>query len=474
MKKIKDFICCKLPSESFYKYEYITMFLSLFCMMFYYVLIFVFREKEIFPDFTWQLYPFFIILYVPLIHSLIYHIKNKDFKIKPLEIFFIFYLFFCVNATIFADNKVNSLFGENARNEGLFTIIMYILIYLLGRNIVNKENVFKLINMLFAFGIVNVIVGLFQSFTTWHAYFDEMAYGFASNPNMFGLLIGMLATIAVCLYLSNIESIKKYKKYYLFCSIFFYIGLLLAESAGPFFTFVGMLFIISIYYLIKKVSLKKIVILFIIFIILFPIIQFSNRAVNEYYLKDVEQTIGSNNDYAKLYSDVKRIINIILPKKDNENELNYEIEKNTISENASNETNKSEIKNDEKNTLTNGRLAEWREVIFKILMNHENGVGLDCLNMYIYQRGFLEILDKAHNQYLDICVSIGILGCFIYLSIMFIIFIKGLTNKNPIAKVLFFGFLYYSIAIFVNISVPFSAMYYYIVIGLLIGICEKE
>ena len=77
MKKIKDFICCKLSSESFYKYEYLTMFLSLFCMMFYYTLIFVFREKEIIPDFTWQLYPFFITLYVPLIHSLIYHIKNK-------------------------------------------------------------------------------------------------------------------------------------------------------------------------------------------------------------------------------------------------------------------------------------------------------------------------------------------------------------------------------------------------------------
>ena len=462
MKKIKDFICCKLSSESFYKYEYLTMFLSLFCMMFYYTLIFVFREKEIIPDFTWQLYPFFITLYVPLIHSLIYHIKNKNFKIKPLEIFLIFYLFFCVVATIFADNKVNSLFGEKTRNEGLFTIIMYILIYLLGRNMVNKENVFELINMLFAFGIINVIVGLFQSFSTWHAFFDEMAYGFASNPNMFGLLIGMLATIAVCLYLSNIESIKKYKKYYLFCSIFFYIGLLIAESAGPFFTFVGMLFIIFIYYLIKKVSLKKIVFLFIIFIILFPIIQFSNRAVNEYYLKDVEQTIGSNDDYAKLYSDVKRIINIILPKKYNE------------IENVNNETENSEIINDEKNTLTNGRLAEWREVIFKILMNHENGVGLDCLHIYIYERGFLEILDKAHNQYLDICVSIGILGCFIYLSIMFIIFVKGLINKNPIVKILFFGFLYYSIAIFVNISVPFSAMYYYIVIGLLIGICEKE
>ena len=101
-------------------------------------------------------------------------------------------------------------------------------------------------------------------------------------------------------------------------------------------------------------------------------------------------------------------------------------------------------------------------------------MGLDCLYIHYSERGYLQILDEAHNQYLDICVSIGIFGCIIYLIVLLLIFVKGLISKNPLVKILFFGFLYYSIAVFVNISVPFSAMYYYIVIGFMIGLYEEK
>ena len=469
MNKIKDFICCKLSKESFSKYECVIIFLSLFWMIFYYLVIFWCNDRGMSLNFSWQLYPVFIILYIPLIHSFIYHIKNKNFKLKSIDVFFIFYLFFCVIATIFSEDKNKSIYGNGIRNEGLITIIMYFLIYSLGRNIVNKDNILKIINVLFGFGIWQVVAGLFQAYYTWNSDFDEMAFGFASNPNMFSLLIGMFAIMAISLYLSNFEKINKYKKYYLFCSILFYIGLLIGESAGPFFTFIGMLFVVFTYYFIKRTSIKKIFLLLIIFIVLFPTIQFSNRVVNEYYLRDAEykKLITNNNtDYSKLYTDVLKIINIITPQK------NERIEEIEVLEKTSEEI-KESTNNQVINSIDSGRLDEWKNVIYKLILNWENGVGLDCLHIYYHQRGFLEVLDKAHNQYLDICVSIGIFGGIMYLVMVLTVFIKGVNNKNLIAKVVLFGFLYYSIAIFINISTPFVAMYYYIIIGLMIGLCEK-
>ena len=460
INNIIDIILCRASKETFYKYEKILLFLSLFILMFYYMVIFRFNDLGLVATFSWLLYPFFIALYIPLIHSAFYHIKNKEFKIKLIDIAFVIYIMFCIIATIFSETPYNSIFGNGIRNEGIFTIIFYFLVYLLGRNIVSKDNILELINFIFIFGIVQVIAGLFQSYYTWNSYFDEMAYGYASNPNMFGLLMGMLLTIAVGLYFNENEHINKYKYFYLVCIILFYTGLVLAESAGPFFSFIGMLGIMFIYYIIKKVKVKKMLLILLIFIVLFPIIEFTNRAANEYYLRDAEYKTyitNNNTDYSKLYTDVITIINKIIPKKNTETE-----------ENTSNTQN-----DDTKRTIDNGRIAEWKLVIKEVKKNWKNGVGLDCLNIYYNGRGYWEILDKAHNQYLDILVSIGVFGCITYLTMMIIVTLKGIKNKNAISKTIFFGFLYYSIAIFVNISTPFVAIYYYIIVGLIIGLCEK-
>lgn len=461
MEKIKKFICCRMSKEHFYEYEKMLMFIVLFWMMLYYVVIFILKEKGIILVFPWLLQPIFTLLYIPLIHSFAYHIKNRDFKIKLIDILFIIYIVFCLIATIYSKNQKYSLWGKEPRYEGLVTIIMYFLVYLLARNMVNKNNIIELLNLLLTFGIVQVISGLIQSYTRYMAYFGEMAYGFASNPNMFGILIGLLAIIAICLYLSNSENTQKYKKFYLFCSSFFFIGLVISESAGPFFTFIAMLFVVCIYYLIKKTNLKCIGILLILFFILFPMVQISNEKVNEYYLYGNKKVVSNNNvDYAKLSTDIEKIIKILIPK--NDVEL-----KDTISIGNVDESKIS-------NSIDSGRLSEWKYVIREIKENLINGVGMDCLYIHYTERGYLQILDEAHNNYLDICVSIGVLGCIIYIIMLLLIFVKGLISKKPLVKILFFGFTYYSIAIFINISVPFSAMYYYIVVGFLIGLYEEK
>ena len=174
----------------------------------------------------------------------------------------------------------NSLFGRDSRNEGIFTIIFYVLIVILSKNVVTKENVLKIINMIFGFGILQVLCGITQSYFKWFSFFDEMAYGFSSNPNMYGLLMGLLLTIALNLYLNTS------KKYYLLCTICFYIGLLLGESSGPFFMFALFALFILIYHFLKKTDRKKLILLIVILIALLPLVQFSNQYVNtKYYEK---------------------------------------------------------------------------------------------------------------------------------------------------------------------------------------------
>lgn len=450
---IIDFLCCKLPRDKFYKYEKLIIALSLFALIFYYTLIFEYNYLKTAPNFSWNLYPFLLILSLPLFHSIVYHIKNKNFKLNKLDFLFVFFIIYCIIATIFSTNTEYSIYGKGIRSEGLITIIFYFLIYLLAKNTVTKKNIIDIINVIFIFGILQVIMGILQSYIKYNAFFDEMAYGYVSNPNMYGLLMGMLATISLSLYLNTNEETNKYKKYYLICSILFYIGVILSESAGPFFMFILTFIIQFIYYLVKKVKIKKLLYILAIIIVLFPVIQFSNKYVNEQYYKNDEYKKIVNPDYTKLYTEVKNIFSMILPK-------------NTIAEN----NNISDVSN----KYMGGRPTLWKLSFNEGIANWKNGVGLDCLEIITFDKGQLKILDKAHNQYIDIFVSTGLFGLITYLLFIIGLFILGIRQKDPILRSLWFGFIYYSIEIFGNISTPFAAVYYYIIIGLIVGLSNKK
>lgn len=451
MKKISRFICFKCEKERYQKYEKFLLFLSLFVLVFDYVVIFLYRHFEKISSFSWQLYPFFLILYFPLIHSFIFHLKNKTYKFSIIDLGMIIYLELCIISTLFSKDIQKSLLGNGIRNEGLITIVFYILVYFLAKNTVNKSNICKIINMIFGFGILQVAYGIAQSYLKWMAYFDEMAYGFTGNPNMFGLLIGTLLTISICFYLSENMELKKYNKYYLLCVIIFYIGLILAESSAPFFMFCLILVFVLIYSILKQVNLKKILIILLIICTIFPIVQYSNKYINQKYYECNPEKASQNKDYSKLNTDIEKILGKVI--------INKKVESNEKNENSN--TN---------NNLTHGKIEIWKKTYDVANKNCINGIGLDCLSILWAHDDICEKINKAHNQYLDIWVSIGICGAILYLVIISVVIIIAFRSKNNICKYLGLGFLYYSLTIIFNISTPFVAVYYYIIIGLIIGI----
>lgn len=82
-------------------------------------------------------------------------------------------------------------------------------------------------------------------------------------------------------------------------------------------------------------------------------------------------------------------------------------------------------------------------------------------------------VDKAHNEYLQIAVTLGFPALIFYVSFLFMIIIKSVKiilccKNNTITLCIFAGFLAYIIQAFFNISVVSVAPVYWSVTGLLI------
>ena len=81
----------------------------------------------------------------------------------------------------------------------------------------------------------------------------------------------------------------------------------------------------------------------------------------------------------------------------------------------------------------------------------------------------LYIIDNAHNVYLHVFATTGILGLIPYLLLCLLTFIKGLKSKDVKYFAVFGGFVGYSIQAFANLSVIQVAPIYYILIGLILS-----
>ena len=82
--------------------------------------------------------------------------------------------------------------------------------------------------------------------------------------------------------------------------------------------------------------------------------------------------------------------------------------------------------------------------------------------------------DKAHNEYLQTLVTQGIFVFITYLTLLGIIFFKGLKCKDNLTIVLLISFVGYSVQAFLNISVTTVAPFYFIIMGLLVNQIEHE
>ena len=388
------------------------------------------------------------ILYLAVPFLLCVYIINLIKTKRKLDIYdYLLYIliFAGVVATIFAIDKEISLFGKVYRHEGLLSVFSYYLLFITWKIEANKEDIKKLLNLIIFMAIINSIYALFQIYTPFkfilrYGLDKQMASGISGNPNFFGSLIVTALGLITSKFLIEKTSIKQ-----ILLVVLLFISLINAQSTGPFITYIITILFLIVYLFIKK----KLVVKNVIYLILILLV----TNISIVYI----------------------------------NKEGFKIDKCEMCDFAESISNESE----EQYTISNGRIDIWKNSLNIVKKNLINGVGYDNFYLAYYEGAnftevvfvsidgeykavpkYYEIIDNAHNVYLQTLISSGLIGLIPYLVLCLLTFIKGLKSKNNLIIVLLGGFVSYSIQAFGNINVIQVTPIYYIIIGLILSIKE--
>ncbi|MGD9567375.1 MAG: O-antigen ligase family protein [Sedimentibacter sp.] len=359
-------------------------------------------------------------------------VKN-DLVNKTLFIYFVL-----IALSVFsADNKLLAILGIPGRYEGLITIALYFMLFMIAR-LYNDFND-KLFLVVLITAIIVSIYGILQTFgidpfprdimrLTW----GKRAFATMGNPNFLGSYIVLVLPISIYLYIIKRNYIG------LVGYIILFYCLLSTNTRGAWLgTIVSIICFVTmhyIYYKYNKAEFKRYIILFMITIIILLL-------------------YNHNSDGALL----NRFLTITA---------------------------------DAKEFMTDGERADytgahrgfiWKRVIELIKLRPLTGYGLENLGevfLKYYSEDMIKLwdrvkyVDKAHNEYLHIAVSSGIPTLLVYLSFLLLIIRNGLMklkSNDNLMLLLLSSVIGYMAAAFFNISVVSVAYIYWIFLGLIVS-----
>lgn len=410
-------------------------------------------------------YTIYAIFFIPLLYNVIYNIKNKYYKNKIDIIIFGIYMIFALISIFMSFNPYYAFFGSSGRKDGFLSLLFYFLLYLNARNIKNEEDGNKLLNIFFIHGMISTVFAFLESYLpcfmlTSKAY-THMGYGLQENPNFYASYMLMITLFGIykCLF-------KEHNKFHIISTIIIYSGLILSHSTGPFMVFCLYLLLIIIYVLIKRKDLfNKIVIWMAIFVSLYGVLAYTSTYIN----KDAYHLYVE--DRRTLQGDIGSMAWIMYQKAFDAEEM-YSIEDKNGNVDESNPT---------VDNVTSNRFEIWKDTYNKAIKDHLwFGVGIDSMEFYKVSKftkesGFkMYAVDKAHNIYINMVAETGIFSLIVYLLWMFIYHKKVFKSKNSLAYLLLFGIIGYNIQGIFNINVIYVMPYYYILVGMMIGLTEGD
>lgn len=359
---------------------------------------------------------------VILFYIYIYDIKtNKKVDKFDLLVFVNICIGFIV--CLCAINKTTSIYGNIYRHDGYLTFVTYNLLFITWKRLGQDKDKKRIINIIIILALVNSIYALFQTYTDlpFIVRYKEKKYsfGFCTYNNFFGTLIATALSIVTSKFFMD----KKFSIIQLLLILLFLLGLLNCQSTGPILAYFIFVIFIVIFLLKKRlISLKKLLIT--VGLIIFVVISYIT--------------------YKNIYN-------------------------NGICE----------LCNIKHNTINNGgskRIEIWKNTL-QIVKDHPIiGIGYDNL-IYAYPNfknittytPVIEVIDNAHNVYLNTLVSSGILGFIPVMFLYILTFITGLKQKNKETIMLFSAFVTYSMQAFTNINVIQVAPIYFVIIGILLS-----
>ena len=359
----------------------------------------------------------FIILFIFL---------KKKYKKNKIDIFLILIIIFAVISTIFAYKPEKALFGEWDRYEGLFMICYYMTIVFIT-SYLKKEDRKMIVYSILVFGFIQCMYAYAQKLNIFNAHARikdgyRWATGFTSNINFFGTLMLLCMGYSIGLYIESKEKIRTVV--FLILTYLFSLGLLLSKARSCFVGLIAIMIILFIY-AIKNKYIKKYIVLFLV--LTFSIIFMQSLKLTPVILK-FNQTTSEIKEIAKGNAD---------------------------------------------DSYGSNRIALWKETIKIVPKYIIHGVGVDNFGNILDGKPIRYtkfIFDKAHNEYLQILVTMGIFSLISYLCMHFIIVKNGIVNTFKNKEIYYIlPVIGYLIQAQFNISVIEVAPIFYISLGLLIN-----
>ncbi|HBF76789.1 MAG TPA: hypothetical protein DEF85_06970 [Clostridiaceae bacterium] len=373
-----------------------------------------------------------LILYILCAFLFIYMIINKvKLNLKSYNILAFSYLLIIFLSTIFSVNISQSIWGRKSRYDGLITYICYILLFTISSDLYTlKEKHLKY--MVFT-GVLICLYSIFQYLgldiippdeirKDWHIY--SYVFSTLGNPDFLGSYITLILPISIFLFLHLNE------KKYLFSSLILFIALLCSKTRSAWIGCTLSFILLVILSIKNKVGVKSLIILTSVFILASIIINFY-----------------SNNEVLLRFKTI--FIDFI-----------------------------SVCKNSPyKQTAGSSRIFIWGKAIKLIPSKPILGYGPDTFNIPFMSNYGSEvketlgnlIIDKAHNEYLQIAVTTGIPSLIVYLLLIVTSIINGFKaiNKNILIIPFICSIIGYIIQAFFNISVVSVAPIYFCFLGIL-------
>ena len=365
-------------------------------------------------------------------------------------IYSVLFIFFVFLSSFFSEYTNRVILGKFSRWQGLVSYTIYILIFLFFFNyIINKKEIKKIVRITFFSGMLVSLYGLLQIFNLDPIQHSEMMHEFnkrafvtMGNPNFAGSYAVILLSISFILYI--FKSKAKINKFYLFTTSMFYALLLATATRSSMLAFAIIFIFIILFFREYLLEHKKRII---ILIIVFLIITFAI---------DIYQGGFITN----------RIIDLVLD----------------IQKFSGDET--------ERATIGSKRFTIYKYSFPLLLENPIFGSGPDTFDKVFPQEQYFKIsngitiVDKAHNEYLQIGVTLGLPALFFYLMLLGNIYKKGMRAlknlRNNINELniyhvaLFMGVVSYTIQALFNISVVSVAPVFWAILGLNVAISKME
>lgn len=379
-----------------------------------------------------------ILLVLGTILLFLFLLNYKKVNIDKKDTLLLIFGGLVILSTFLSSNIKNSIIGEKDRYEGMLTFFVYILIFFSSKKIFKENYIKKFINIMYIVILIICTLSIFQYYIVkidLPPIFFKRKYGGSSatfgNSNFFGSFVSIFLPISMSAYIIN------GKKKYLISTVLLFAGMLVSIARSSWVAFL-IYFIIMIAYCIykrKKEYFKRFILILITFICTFMIISFTGK----------ENIIKKHKT---MISEIKQVTTTGITDK-----------------------------------MGSSRIEIWK-VTLRLIQKHPLiGVGVDNLKDGLYKNidmildgGAYQftiksdtVIDKAHNEYLQIAATIGIPALIIYLIFIGIIVLKNLklSIKNNARFIMLMSIISYLIQAFFNISTIGVAPLFWLMLGLI-------